>query len=217
MSEIQKFTFNDFQVNTYLIYDDNHECIIIDPGCFSGDEQHELVEFIDKKQLKPVRLINTHSHIDHILGNDFIRRKYGLYPEAHQGAQVFYDQAGEYAMMFGVDITHVPHPREYIKEGQEIQFGNTAFQAIHTPGHAEGSICLINNQEKYVIVGDVLFNGGIGRTDLPTGDYQILISNVEEKLFTLDDDFIVYPGHGPDTTIGDEKRSNPFFQGAVND
>lgn len=217
MSEIFKFTFNDFQVNTYLITDETKECLLIDPACFSNQEQQELVEFIREKQLKPVRLINTHSHIDHILGNEFVKNRYGLYPEAHPSAQMFYDQAGDYAMMFGLEVGHIPFPRDFIHEGDKLQFGHTVFVIVHTPGHAEGSICLINHTDKYAVVGDVLFNNGIGRTDLPTGDYQTLISNVEAKLFVLDDNYMIYPGHGPETSIGEEKRNNPFFQGSFND
>lgn len=208
---IAGFVFNMFQENTYLLYDKTGECVIIDPGCSDQSEQNELTDFILSKKLKPVRLVNTHCHVDHIFGNSFIHEKFGLKPLMHRGELQQLQAAPMYAGMFGVTITPSPLPEEFFDEGDTIEFGNTKLEVIFTPGHSPGEICLFCREDKILIAGDVLFQSSIGRTDLPGGDYNTLINVIKRKLFPLGDDVKVYPGHGPETTIGFEKKNNPFL------
>jgi glyoxylase-like metal-dependent hydrolase (beta-lactamase superfamily II) len=211
MISIKKFAFNPFQVNTYVLWDETKECAIVDPGCHGDQENSLLTNFIEEEGLAPVVLVNTHSHIDHIVGNEYVVNKYGLKIHAHDGGKRFAEHAPENAFIYGLSGVNFLLPDIHIEEGDVIRFGNSELRVIDTPGHADGSICLVNDGQKFVIVGDVLFNQGIGRTDLPTGDYDLLIKNIREKLFTLGEDYTVYPGHGPETTIGLEKGSNPFL------
>lgn len=211
MLKIKKFVFNPFEVNTYVLFDDTKECAIIDPGCHDEREREELTAFIEKEGLKPKYLLNTHSHIDHIAGNHFVTEKYGLPVTASLKGARFAAQTKEGAAVFGFgDITFVP-PTNDLKEGDMVSLGDSKIEVVETPGHADGSVCFIHREDKFVISGDVLFAQSIGRTDLPTGDYDLLIKNIREKLFTLDNDYRVYPGHGPSTTIGFEKVGNPFL------
>ena len=211
MITIKKFQFNAFQVNTYLLFDETKECAIIDAGCYEDYEQDEISEFIKDKGLKPVRLLSTHLHIDHMIGNDFIARTYGLKLEAHKGGVKFLEHARENGQMFGMDHVEVLYPEVYIDDGDHITFGNSLLEVAYTPGHAAGSLCFINRPQKFVIAGDVLFYQSIGRTDLPTGNYNQLLKSIQEKLFSLPKDFTVYCGHGTETTIGFEMASNPFL------
>jgi glyoxylase-like metal-dependent hydrolase (beta-lactamase superfamily II) len=211
MISIKKFAFNPFQVNTYVLWDETKECAIIDPGCYGDEEINELTGFIEEQELKPVTLVNTHSHIDHIVGNEVIVKKYGLKIHAHNEGKRFAEHAPENAFIYGLSGVNFLIPENHIEEGDTIKFGKSELKVIETPGHADGSICLISDEQKFVIVGDVLFYQSIGRTDLPTGDYDLLMKNIRDKLFSLGEDYKVYPGHGPDTTIGLEKGSNPFL------
>lgn len=211
MIHIKKFVFNPFQVNTYVLYDDTRECIIIDPGCADPQEQEEITSFIREKGLKPVRLLNTHSHIDHIAGNVFISDQFGLKLEAHRDGKPFIDHSKDNAFIYGFDDFRTMIPDLHIQEGDVIRWGNSELQVIDTPGHAVGSVCFISHADKFVIVGDVLFYQSIGRTDLPSGDYDQLIRNITTKLLTLPPDYTVYSGHGPETTIGFEAYANPFL------
>jgi len=211
MMTIKRFVFNAFQENTYIIYDESSECIIVDPGCFEDHEKEQFADFITEKKLKAVKLINTHSHVDHILGNNFVTEKYGLKPYIHEEGLDFHQSAHEHGMAFGLMVPRMAKPEGYLKEGEEICFGKSRLKVLYTPGHVDGHICLISNQQKFAIVGDVLFQMSIGRTDLPTGDYDLLMDNIKNKLFLLPDDTSVYPGHGPETTIGFEKLNNPFL------
>jgi len=211
MTQMQIFQFNDFQVNTFIIWDDTKECIIIDPGCSSKAECDVLTTFIAENGLKPVRLLNTHYHIDHILGNKYVKNYYQLAVEAHQSGNMFWEDSSIWAASFGVKEDDLVAPDTYLKDGDEIKFGHSLLKVLYTPGHAAGSICFYNENDRYVIVGDVLFRTSIGRTDLPTGNFDILKKSIEEKLFTLPDDVTVYPGHGFKTTIGFEKENNPFL------
>lgn len=213
MSKIAKFTFNPFQENTYIIYDKSNECIIIDPGCSNDRENAELSDFIDHNELKPVKLINTHCHIDHVLGNLFIAEKYNLELGIHKEELQVLEAVPEYGKMLGLNPTAQKAPDYYIEKGEKIKFGNdTLLEVLYTPGHSPGEICLYNKEDNYVIAGDVLFFQSIGRTDLPGGDYNTLIESIKSELLTLPDSTIVYCGHGPDTTIGREKMSNPFLR-----
>jgi len=211
MLKIKTFPFNSFQVNTYVLYDETLDCAIIDAACYSTREQEQLKLFIEKENLKPVILLNTHCHIDHILGNNFVYETWGLKPVMHADGTNFLSVAAGYAETFGFSIAEPVMPVEFLIEGAIIQVGNNMLEVMETPGHAAGSICFYHQKQKFVIVGDVLFSNSIGRTDLPTGNYNLLISSIRQKLFTLPDDVTVYCGHGPTTTIGYEKMHNPFL------
>ncbi|HPG32272.1 MAG: MBL fold metallo-hydrolase [Lentimicrobiaceae bacterium] len=212
MINIKILVFNSFSVNCFILSDDSNECVIIDPGCHSETEKEKLATFIESQKLKPVALINTHFHIDHILGNHFVSNRYGLKPTGHVKSSIFWETAKEYGSIFNLAVDEVEKTGIFVEDGDIIRFGHSALEVRYTPGHADGSICLVNHAQKFVIAGDVLFYGSIGRTDLPSGDFDMLMKSIEEKLFTLDDNYTVYPGHGPSTTIGFEKRSNPFIQ-----
>lgn len=212
MVHVAEFTFNPFQENTFLVYDDTKECIIFDPGCYEGYEKEELLQFIILNELKPVRLINTHCHIDHIFGNKFISDTYGLPLEIHKGELPVLNFAPQSTLYFGISYPEPsPQPGRFIEAGDVISFGNSELKALFTPGHSPASLSFYCESEKFVIAGDVLFQGSIGRTDLPGGDFATLIRSIQEQLFTLDDAVKVYPGHGSATTIGQERRSNPFL------
>ena len=211
MLQISTFVFNSFGVNTYLLFDETCECLIIDPACQHPHEEQELSGFIEKNGLKPVRMINTHAHIDHILGNTFVGRKYNLKPEAHRAGIKFFEIAPSSGSVFGISVGKVDIPADFLDEGDVVKFGNSSLNILYTPGHADGSICLVDDLNGFVITGDVLFQESIGRTDLPTGNLDTLLNSIRLKLFTLPDHFVVYPGHGPTTTIGFEKRNNPFI------
>jgi glyoxylase-like metal-dependent hydrolase (beta-lactamase superfamily II) len=211
MIQIAAFAFNPFQENTYVLYDETKECIIIDPGCYTPLEQAELSTFIENKELKPVRLILTHCHIDHILGCKYISSRYNLISETNKIEMQVFDNAERAAAIFGIRLEKPPVPGKFIDENDVIKFGNSSLTILFTPGHSPGSLCFYNNEQKFVIGGDVLFHGSIGRTDLPGGNFDTLISSIKEKLFPLGDDVIVYPGHGSETTIGFEKTNNPFL------
>ncbi|MBK5285264.1 MAG: MBL fold metallo-hydrolase [Bacteroidia bacterium] len=210
MFQIKSFTFNPFDENTYILSDETHECIIIDPGCYGEDEEKALESFITEMQLKPVVLVNTHAHIDHVLGNNFICKKYNLSPVLHILELPLLEAAPVYGTEWGIAMHPSPAPERFLKEEDVFHFGNTELKILFTPGHSPGSICLFSENEKIIISGDVLFQQSIGRTDLPGGDYDTLIRSIIEKLFVLDEKTKVFPGHGPETTIDLEKKLNPF-------
>jgi glyoxylase-like metal-dependent hydrolase (beta-lactamase superfamily II) len=212
MITIQKFVFNTFMVNTYLLYDETKECIIIDAACFEEPEKKQVSDFIFGNKLKLTRNINTHCHVDHVLGNDFIASAYGILPEYHKASAPFFIPLREVGAGFGYKIGNIPPAKGYFGDGDLIKFGNSELKVLYTPGHADGSVCFYQPDQRFVITGDVLFRESIGRTDLPSGDYDILMKSIKEKLFTLPDDVVVYPGHGPETTIGYEKLNNPFIR-----
>ncbi len=212
MITIEKFVFNAFQENTFLLYDETKECIIIDPGCYEEHEKNHLQDFISSNGLKPVKQIYTHCHVDHILGNNFIIETYGLKPEIHEAGLQFLLRGHEQGRIYGFQMEENATTDLFIKEGDIVKFGNSELKVVYTPGHADGSICFINDDQKFVITGDVLFRDSIGRTDFPTGDFDVLMQSIHEKLFTLEDDFTVYCGHGPETSIGYEKVNNPFIR-----
>lgn len=212
MITIEKFVFNPFQENTYMLFDETKECIIIDPGCYEQTEKNELVSSVGAKNLTPVKLVYTHCHIDHILGNNFICETYGLKPEMHKAGLPFLQNSHEQGEIYEFGLEKSIEPENWIEDGDTVQFGKSKLKAVYTPGHVDGSICLISEADRFVITGDVLFKDSIGRTDFPTGDYDLLMKSIHSKLFTLDDDFTVYPGHGPETSIGYEKVNNPFIR-----
>ncbi len=211
MITIQSFTFNPFSENMYILYDETKEALIIDPGCYTQLEKEELAKFILETGLKPVKLLNTHAHIDHVLGNNFVAAKYGLKLEMHEADADLLRSAPVYGQMWGIKPEPSPEPSAFLNEGDVVRFGNSKLDVLFTPGHCPGSITFFSSDEKFAIVGDVLFYGSIGRTDRPGGNHELLISSIREKLFPLGDDMVVYPGHGPSTTIGFEKQHNPFL------
>jgi len=209
---IKSFIFNDFQENTYILYDDTKECVIIDPGCYQPHEQEELTAFIKNNNLKPVKLVNTHCHIDHVLGNLFVADTYNLTLYLHKEELKTYDGTARWAEMFGMVLNQKPQNMQFIMEGDAITFGNTKLDVLFTPGHSIASLTFVHHQTKSIIAGDVLFYLSIGRTDLPGGNLQTLINSIKQKLFTLPADYKVYCGHGPSTNIGFEKANNPFLK-----
>ncbi|MBX3163092.1 MAG: MBL fold metallo-hydrolase [Bacteroidetes bacterium] len=211
MLYLKSFTFNPFQENTYVLYNNEKECFIIDPGNSTTSENDTLKNFISEKGLKPSRLLLTHAHIDHILGNKFVFDAYGLLPEVHKDDVYFIEKMPQSAALYGVPAEPSPFPKNYLNEGDKILLGNYEFLCIHTPGHSPGSISFFCKEQKLLIGGDVLFYGSIGRTDLPMGNHETLIKSIKEKLLPLGDDVSVYCGHGQSTTIGFEKMHNPFL------
>ena len=210
MLKIKVFTFSPIQENTYVVYNEKNECIIIDPGCYSTKEQQELKTFIDKSELLPKWLVNTHCHLDHVFGNKFIAEAYHLTLHLHPKEELVLQFAPTSGLMYEMPFDNYQGEFIFLNEGDTITLGEDELEIIHVPGHSPGSICFYCKAQKFIIGGDVLFNGSIGRTDLPMGDHQTLIKGIKQKLFALPDDIIVYSGHGRDTTIGNEKKSNPF-------
>jgi hydroxyacylglutathione hydrolase len=211
MLKIDFFTFNPFQENTYILHDETKECIIIDPGCYTPAEKEELERFITQQSLRPVRLLNTHCHIDHVLGNKFVADTYKVQLELHLMEIPLLRAATEYGPEYGIFPEPVPEPTLLIREGDVLKFGNTSLSVLYAPGHSPGSLCFYDAGSGQVISGDVLFHMSIGRTDLPGGNYEQLLKSITEVLFSLPDEVKVYPGHGPSTTIGFEKKNNPFL------
>lgn len=211
MLYLKSFCFNPFQQNTYLIFNDEGHAFIVDPGNSNSSENNVLKQFIEEKQIKPIRLLLTHAHIDHVLGNKFVFDTYGLLPEVHKEDLFFIDRMKETAAMYGVPCDESPKPENFIEANQKFLLGNYLFETLYTPGHSPGSVSFYNKENKLLLSGDVLFQNSIGRTDLPGGNHETLLKSIREKLFVLDDDVKVYSGHGPSTTIGYEKRNNPFL------
>jgi len=210
MIEIQSFTFNPFEENTYVLYDDTLEAIIIDPGCYEKEEQAELTEFITSKKLIVKNLINTHCHIDHVLGNDFVKSRYKVPFLIHPIELAVLRAVKTYASNYGFPGYSEVLPDGELQEGKTFKFGNSALDVLFLPGHSPGHIGLYEPTQKFIIAGDVLFYHSIGRTDLPGGNFDTLIKSIHQKLFVLPDDVKVYPGHGTPTSIGEEKVNNPF-------
>jgi hydroxyacylglutathione hydrolase len=211
MIQIETLVFNDFQVNTYVLHDETGACIIIDPGCSNEAEQKKLEGFLENNNLTPVGFYNTHLHIDHLFGNDFVKNRYKLQFLIHPDGIHFLNTAIGFSSVFGYNLERIPANDGFMQEGDKIRFGNSELDVIETPGHAAGSFCFVCKPQKFVIVGDVLFSGSIGRTDLPSGDMDVLLNSIRKKLFTLGDNYRVYCGHGPVTTIGEERMFNPFL------
>ncbi len=211
MLHIKSFANNPYHENTYLLFDDTLECVLIDPGMFTAEEQNKVAGFIKENLLKPVLLLNTHCHIDHVLGNKFVFDQYGLKPQFHEGELPLLAAVPAYAPQMGIRYDVSPLPDTFLPESGTIKFGETELELIFAPGHSPAHLCFYSASENILIGGDVLFRESIGRTDLPGGDMKKLLSSIREKLFTLPDQVIVYPGHGPETTIGYEKEYNPFL------
>jgi len=213
MIQVKAFAFNAFQENTYILYDETGECVIFDPGCNNPQEKAQLTGFIQAEKLTVKRLINTHCHIDHVLGNKYVSEKYNVPLEAHKGEIPVLESGKMVSQMYGIAYDPSPEISSYLDERDIVKFGNSELKILFTPGHSPASISFYNEQAKTLIAGDVLFAGSIGRTDLPGGNYETLIKSIKEQILPLGDDFIVYSGHGPSTTVGKERVSNPFLVG----
>lgn len=211
MLHIAKFTFNPFQENTYVLHD-GKQAILVDPGCWNAAEEHELEAYLTDNALTPVRLVLTHAHIDHILGNAWVHKRYGLLPEVHAADIPMLDSGPRVAHMYGLSYDPSPDHGALLVPGERIMLGDNELKILFVPGHAPGHIALFSEAQRFVVAGDVLFLNSIGRTDLPGGDLDTLLHSIRTVLFPLGDDVKVYCGHGPETTIGKEKKSNPFLR-----
>lgn len=211
MLKIEKFVVNPLQENTFVLSDETGECIFIDPGFYFDVEQKEIIGYVADNNLKPSKITNTHCHFDHIMGVEFIRNQFNIPFHAHPDDAFWVKQAIFQGKMFGFEMETVQPPDYFYQENESLKFGNTELEIIHVPGHSPGHVVFYSEQENILIAGDVLFHGSIGRTDLPGGNYETLISGIKEKLFNLPDETKVYCGHGPETTLGFEKKSNPFL------
>ena len=210
--KIKIFPFNQFLENTIVLSDSTNECIIIDPGCYNNEEKQILENYIITNNLKPVKLINTHCHIDHILGNNFVSSNWDIDLEINKNDLNLLNESNQIAKIYGfVDYENSPNPKIFLNEGDMVNFGNSELKVIFTPGHAPGHISLYSAKDKFVISGDVIFKNSIGRTDLPGGDFNTLIKTINNKILSLADNVIIYCGHGPITTVGDERKNNPFL------
>ena len=212
MIQVQKLTFNPFQENTYVVFDETKECIIIDPGCYTHDEHNRLRAYIEGNGLKPVKLLNTHCHIDHVLGNYFVSKEYELELGIHKADLSTLTSVPTYCHAYGFDAYQLsPEPAYYLNEDDQIKFGNSELDVIFCPGHAPGHVVFYNAESNFVINGDVLFEGSYGRVDLPGGDFETLKHSITTKMFALPNETVVYTGHGNETTIGIEKQRNPIL------
>lgn len=215
MALVTILTFNPFAENTYIVAaGEGGPCILFDPGCYTPEEEDLLASTLAAGGWQPQRLINTHAHIDHIYGNGWVWKTFGLLPEMHRDELPVWQAAPQVAALYGVPMAgETPAPEAFIAPDQWIECGDIRLQALYTPGHSPASLSFYCPEEGFLIGGDVLFRESIGRTDLPGGDYDTLLRSIREQLYTLPDDTRVYPGHGPETTIGYEKKHNPFIQG----
>lgn len=212
MINVQAFTLNPFQQNTYIVWNESREAFIIDPGCYNADEQRTLDAFITANNLQIKALLLTHCHIDHVFGLQWAAEKYGFLPVAHEKEKVVFEFAETASQMYGVLYTPYTGKFTSINEGDELFLGDEKFVVITAPGHSPGSICFYNEKNGLLLSGDVLFRESIGRTDLPLGSYEELSNAIEKKLYLLPDKTKVFPGHGGETTIGHEKKFNPFVR-----
>jgi Zn-dependent hydrolases, including glyoxylases len=212
MISVKAFTFNPVQENTYLLYNDRNQCCIIDPGCYFEEERNELTQFIQLQELQPISLLNTHCHLDHIFGNKYVHDKWGLELHIHEKEKQVLEFGPSSGQMYNLPFENYNGPLHFIIPGETIKIGDDELQILFTPGHSPGSLSFYAKKEKFVISGDALFNGSIGRTDLPGGDFDTLANSIREQLYTLPDEVKVYSGHGPLTRVGDEKKNNPFVK-----
>lgn len=210
MLQIKHFEFNPFQENTYVLYDETRACVIIDPGCSNKQEEDHLKKFIADNNLSVTQLVNTHCHIDHVLGNAFVKRTFGVKLFIHKIEEPLLRAVKTYAPNYGFFGYQDTEPDGFISEDDVLQVGNETLKILFVPGHSPGHVAFYHEQSQSLIGGDVLFYNSIGRTDLPGGDYDTLINSIHQKIFTLPDEVTVYCGHGPVTKIGYEKRTNPF-------
>lgn len=212
MISIKQFTFNVFSENTYVVFDETKEAVIIDPGCMQSNESNELMHYIHQNHLKPVKLLNTHCHIDHVLGNDFVMNTFKLPLHLHQDEIFTYKETKRWTAMFNLPDLIIPESLIFIDENTIIKFGNAELTCLFTPGHSIASISFYNKEAHCLISGDVIFKEGIGRTDLPGGNITTLLQSIQTKIYTLPNETKIYSGHGEPTTVGFEKQHNPYTQ-----
>lgn len=209
---IKTFHFNPLQVNTYVLHDETREAVLIDPGNFFERENEQLREYVEKEQLTVRFIVNTHAHVDHVCGNQWCVEHFSCPVYMHEKSERIYRLVPAYGSVMGMGVESCPKPSKWIEDGETLSFGQQHLQVLYTPGHADGSVCLYLADHKAVFVGDVLFAGSVGRTDLPTGSFPLLIQSIKEKLMTLPDETTVFCGHDINTTIGYEKSHNQFIQ-----
>ena len=213
MLEVKSLVFSPIQENTYLLYNERNHGLVVDPGCYFGQEREELKSFIEKYAILPKYLLNTHCHLDHVFGNAFVHQTWNLELHLHELEKPLLDYAPTSGIKWGLPFENYKGNLNYIREGDQIRLDEDVLDVIFAPGHSPGHVCFYNRAQGFVIGGDVLFRQSIGRTDLPGGSLDVLLESIRTKLFTLPDETVVYPGHGPSTTIGYEKRNNPFLKG----
>ena len=212
MLTVKSFTFSPVQENTYVLYNEQKQCCIIDPGCYYPEEREELKTVIEKTGLTPVLLLNTHCHLDHVFGNRFANRTWGLELEIHRGELPVLEQFPITCQMYGIpDAETSPAPAHFLEAGDIVAFGTTRLEVLFTPGHSPASLSFYCREEGFVLAGDVLFFESIGRTDFPGSDHETLLESIRSQIFSLPDATLVYPGHGPSTTVRHEKEYNPFL------
>lgn len=212
MLRLYSFTFGPFQENTYLLANENNDAIIIDPGMYFEQERSQLKAFIEKEQLQPKQLILTHAHIDHIFGLKWVNDQYGLEPYMHANEQAILDNAKNTGLKYGLVMDAYEGKVHFLTEEDTVKLGEDLLEILLVPGHSPGSITFYNSAQNFLIAGDTLFHESIGRTDLPFGNHEQLVSHIKTKLFALPDQTKVYPGHGPHTTIVHEKSANSFLR-----
>ena len=214
MLRVKEFVFSPVQENTYVIYNVSGQCCIVDPGCYFGNERNELKDFISENGLHPKYLLNTHCHLDHVFGNKFVYETWGLELHLHEKEKQVLDFAVQSGLNWGLPFDNYTGPLHWLKEGDIVSLEEDELRVIFTPGHSPGHISFYCEKQQFILSGDVLFRSSIGRTDLPGGDFATLEKSIREKLYVLPDEVIVYSGHGPATSIGVEKKSNPFVKAA---
>ncbi len=210
LSQVISFTFSPFQENTYLLFDETKEAVIIDPGCLAQHEKEELAQFVEDNTLTVKALLQTHTHLDHVFGSAFVKRKFGVKMHMHEADLPILSDVETRCKTWGIKGYEPVEADAFLKEGEQFRFGNTTLEIVHVPGHAPGHIAFINTFDKYIISGDCLFKESVGRTDFPLCSHEQLIESIKSKFYTLPDDYIVYAGHMEPTTIGYEKKNNPF-------
>jgi glyoxylase-like metal-dependent hydrolase (beta-lactamase superfamily II) len=211
MIQIAMFTFSPIEENTYLLYNETGQAVLVDPGCYFQEEKEELAAFIESHQLKLEKLLQTHCHLDHVFGLKWAAEQWQLQPHLHANEEKVLQWAPASGKMWNLPFDNYEGPVHHLQAGQEIRMGNDTLTVLFAPGHSPGHVCFYCKAQGFVIGGDVLFQGSIGRTDLPGGSHWQLLDSIRTQLFTLPEEIVVYSGHGPATTIGEEKRSNPFF------
>lgn len=211
MIKLKQFVFNELGVNTFVLHDDTQLCIIVDPGCNSTSQQTKLSAYITENNLMPAYIVNTHGHFDHVFGNSWAKALYNCPILMHRDDLHLIEHIDKFAGLFGFEVEKAPFPDRFLYDGDILKFGETSLKIIHVPGHSPGSICLYSEPDRLLVSGDVIFNGGIGRTDLPAGNHGLLMRGIREKILTLPPETVVWPGHGPQTTIRNEHDTNPFL------